>query len=625
MNRFYLALVSLIVITKPVRSTSAATTIWGRSGPSNRDVVGAMHNSSKITLPVYSLGVFTTDNVKIHFSDIFHLTSAHPTHYLSFLFGHTKSWIADFIVGDTENFLLIQRNPAPDPDAHCAELNKFGSSRLITQIDDLPNLAIGPSGHLQLGVGLIKTNEHSIETNNRLLIATAFDNTILFSSEGVVASYWSVVTWESCTEFFQSSRSLLVGVTSFHANASDYAHRWEPINDIYDFNFESRVLLLIYTVITLGALLSAGTWIILYKWLKKDVDIMTNKKVKLEMGLWGTQVLWKRIQKDVFRPPPCRFLFISLISNGTFLLVSVSLGLIIACIRHLMTRAVGVDLFLLTGVILIGSVSQGIAMETLRRELKFIGKQALRWNEHSCLLKGVVALFLRLPILLGALCILCTHFTKWHVMEDSETLYTYSQRVVLPTISLLSICTLAIGAGSAFPFKLNTPLQTRNPQRVFLLEEVGGSLIPNAHPSHTKRIFVLSVIVPFLIIVPPLWIHFGVLFGNLWIGIAHLKLIGLTASTFLISWISFATSNLNTCYTLLHRGDYHWWWKTVYYNSLSASFVVLFLLLFLPFSTAETLPFTLTLFVCFAALLSTIGFYSQYAFIRYIYLTLKAE
>jgi hypothetical protein len=620
MNRLYLALASLLAITNPCRSKPSLIP------NSITHSVDAISNSSKITLPVYSLGVFTTDNVKIHFSDIFHLTNAHSTHYLSFLFGHTKSWIADFIIGEPESFLLIQRNPAPDPDAHCAELNKFGSSRLITQIDGLPNLAIGPSGHLQLGVGLIKTNEHSIETNNRLLIATAFDNAILFSSEGVVASYWSVVTWESCTEFFQSSRPLLIGVTSSGGlNASDYAHRWEPINNIYDFNFESRVLLLIYTVITLGALLSAGTWIILYKWLKKDVDIMSNKKVKLEMGLWGTQVLWKRIQKDVFRPPTCRFLFISLISNGTFLLVSVSLGLIIACIRHLMTRTVEIDLFLLTGVILIGSVSQGIAMETLRRELKFIGKQARRWNEHSCLLKGVVALFLRLPLLLGALCILCTHFTKWHVMEDSETLYTYSQRVVLPTISLLSICTLAIGAGSAFPFKLNTPLQTRNPQRVFLLEEVGGSIIPKAHPSHTKRIFVLSVIVPFLIIVPPLWIHFGVLFGNLWIGIAHLKLIGLTACTFLISWISFATSNLNTCYSLLHRGDYHWWWKTVYYNSLAASFVVLFLLFFLPFSTAETLPFTLTLFVCFAALLSTIGFYSQYAFIRYIYLTLKPD
>jgi hypothetical protein len=362
--------------------------------------------------------------------------------------------------------------------------------------------------------------------------------------------------------------------------------------------------------------LSTGAWAVLWHWLRKDEDIMNNPRIQLEMGL-RKSVTWKRIQKDVFRPPPCRYLFIVVICNGVFLLNATLAGLIVVCLLPLFERSQKTDAFLAVTVILKSAFLQGVIAETLRKSFRMREDWRL-WTVR----KGCSKLLIRLPLAFLLLCVASAHYSKWHRFDDDETTSHYATRVLVPMVALFSLTTLTVCFGSSFSLDLK---KREGLEKRVLIDEVGGSLIPRATALQRRQALFVGVLIPFLVMLPPLWIHFRVFYGNMLLGVSHFQLAGLTAATFALSYLAYATFNIAEVYLQLHRGDWRWQWTAVQQNAMAALAVIIFFMLYFPLPDSETWPLVAILALHSALLLSALGFLSRWIFVRYIYLSLKAD
>lgn len=617
-------------------------------------------------------GVSQLDASKTHLSDIYHLETVRSVEYISLLLGHSKTSLGEIVLDGKESTLILHRKALIDGKSHCEELSKLGNVDLLITLDGLPSVSnklpysnanptttprdrhLPSSAYLQIGLQITKKemvfdvlnggwygSEQSPHPNadplftlmspkishdavpRETFIATEIDHDIFWSVEGIVKSKLSVLKWERCVDYFSSARLGVYIRTHINGqvNSSFYKTRFDQIYALYDFTIQDRAVTLIYLVITSGCILSAGTWAILFKMLKKDRDIMISNKIKREMGV-VSGVSWKRIERDVFRPPVYRFLYIGIISNGTFILASGLFGLIFCCILPLLERSAEKDLFFIMLIILIGSVSQGICMASMREQLYPIGKKYLIWKNKNICIKGIVKFLLYIPIVLGALLGTIMYHSKWHIMKDGDTVYTYGTRVVVPAIALFSVSILAVISGSACPCNL-IKHPSRAGERASLLDDLGGSIIPKESGKTKTSRYIFSYLFPIIVTIPPFWIHYKIIYETMWIGIFEIKLMGFSMATFLISWIAFAACNVGSCYLMLQSGNHNWWWPVLHVNGLTVAATAVFLIF------CHTLPFALLVnIIClgnYVLFLSTIAFYSRYFFIRYIYFSIKCD
>jgi hypothetical protein len=189
-------------------------------------------------------------------------------------------------------------------------------------------------------------------------------------------------------------------------------------------------------------------------------------------------------------------------------------------------------------------------------------------------------------------------------------------------VALFSLTTLTVCFGSSFSLDLK---KREGLEKRVLIDEVGGSLIPRATALQRRQALFVGVLIPFLVMLPPLWIHFRVFYGNMLLGVSHFQLAGLTAATFALSYLAYATFNIAEVYLQLHRGDWRWQWTAVQQNAMAALAVIIFFMLYFPLPDSETWPLVAILALHSALLLSALGFLSRWIFVRYIYLSLKAD
>lgn len=569
---------------------------------------------------LYSRGVFSTEGTsKTHVNDVYHLKELRPLEYFSFLLGHSRTWLG-LISNDIDSAIVLERLSVPNVDKHCEELLGMAPAWIVFEVDDLPSISNAWNDEKRIGAMMLVKDPLELDL---ILIATKFSQRIISTKEGVASSVVEVRRWEPCAIFFNSNRSVEIETTVFEGKSVQYENRWDIVYEIYDFTIQERAFLFIYLILGCGTILSAGTWMLLVKLLRRDCDIMISDAVRRDMGASRQTVAWKRIEKDVFRVPLYSGLYIAIIANGTFLVVVVVLGIIASLLTPLIDRTPLHDLYIFSVLLILSSVAQGVAMSSLRIELMPVGKELREWQRRHICVKALRRFLLSLPLSLSILTGSSMYYTKWHIMQYEDTLYSYGTRVVLPTIALLGSSTLAIVTGSLFPLTLSKRQKTRSVERMDLLGEFGGSIIPKASRTYSNKRMMFSIICPILVTIPPFWVHFKILTGSIWIGIIEKKLLGFSIATFVTSWLAFATCNIGSCYLMLQRGDYNWWWPVISTNGITAFATIVFFL----FSTSlpKILMFDLVLIGSFVLFLTTIGFYSQYAFIRYIYFSLKAD
>ena len=558
---------------------------------------------------LYSLGVFSKGHVKTHISTILNHKAIQSTEYFSYLFGQTRSLLFNIISQDEKAHKLW---PLIDNvEDHCDKLQSLAPAYWIVEAGDMPCFSEGVVDNL--GVILLQEKR----------IVTAYRQHLEWSELGVVASRWAPVEWMDCRDFFNSNAAMQID-TEFDGplNETQYGKRWKKLNQLYDFGTEQRMMMLIYILYMTAAVLLTGTFTILKKCLKKDIDIMSSTVLQDEFHL-KKSVAWKRIQMDVFRPPPYPTLFITIISNGMFVLVAAITTLLMHPFLPWLKRTFTKDLLAILLWIFMASFSQGICVKTLENVL-YKSRRDQQDIDRSHMLQFFRVSILRIPIILIMMILSSIFYANLHLMTMHEDAYTYSIRVVIPTVALIAISNLALISGTFFPILLTKPNYSKHLNKAQFLEDLGGTIIPQASVQIRRQEFCIGILIPLLIAVPPFWLHFGLMFGQMWIGIGHIKLMGLIVSTFFISWLTISASNIATCYLRLQRGDYNWWWPTVKYNVFTAFIIVFVLYMAMPTTTFKfMMPILTTCTVSALLLLSTLGFVSQYAFIRYIYLSLK--
>jgi len=317
---------------------------------------------------------------------------------------------------------------------------------------------------------------------------------------------------------------------------------------------------------------------------------------------------WKLVHGDVFRFPNNKELFCAILGNGSQL-VGVCVGvLVLACLGVYSQYNRGA---LFVAALLIFALTSGInGYVTGSMYTKMEGQN---W---------VWALLLSYFLFLGPLFLVGTFLNFVAVAYNSSTALPFGTVVVILLIlTLISFPLNVVGgiSGRNFSGSFNAPCRTTKMPRE----------IPPL-PWHRQAPYqtLMAGFLPFSAI----YIELYYVFASVW-GHQLYSLYGILTLVFLILLVVTSFITIALTYFQLAIEDHHWWWRSVLSGGSTGIFIFIYCIYYFKFK-ARMRGFMQTSFffgymsvACFGfwLMLGTVGFFSSYAFVRYIYKSIKCE
>ncbi|XP_062520394.1 transmembrane 9 superfamily member 1-like [Corticium candelabrum] len=361
--------------------------------------------------------------------------------------------------------------------------------------------------------------------------------------------------------------------------------------------------------IILVVLLLGFVVIILMRVLRKDFSRYNVAEVggddeDLDQDGYG----WKIIHADVFRFPPHKSLFCSILGVGSQFL-AIGFGIILMALvglfnihRHGSINTAAVLLYALTSCIA-GCVSS--------RMYKQIGGDNWVWN-----------------IVMTACLFSVPFFLIWSIVNSVAWYMGSTQALPYTTIIILMLIWLIVGfpltvlggiVGKNTSGEFDSPCRTKN---------IAREIPPVAWYRSTPAHMAIGGFLPFSAISVELYYIFATLWGR-----ENYTLYGILLLVFIILLSVTACISIALTYFQLSSEDYCWWWRSLF-SAGSASFYVFGYSLFYYYKRSNMSGvlqsvqfFGYTILVCymFFLMLATVSFSASLQFIRYIYSRLKMD
>lgn len=374
--------------------------------------------------------------------------------------------------------------------------------------------------------------------------------------------------------------------------------------DFFPKSLEIHWLSIINSIV-LVCLLIGFVVIILSRVLRNDFVRYNNEG---EGSLEDEDYGWKLISNDVFRFPPYKSLFCSVLGVGSQFL-ALGFGILLMALaglfnvhRHGSLSTAAFILYALTSC-----VSGYVSAKTFRQ----MNGELWVWNIN------LTACIYTVPF-----------FLTWSFINSVAWAYGSTQALPFTTILVLGLVWLTIG---------------------YPLTVIGGILGKNSsqsfdEPCRTKNIcreipviswyrttlahMIIGGFLPFSAISVELYYIFSTLWGR-----DQYTLYGILGVVFLILLSVTASISVSLTYFQLASEDYRWWWKSIITSGSAAFFVLAYAFFFFVkrsnmyggLQTIQFFGYTLLTCYMFFLMLGAVGYYSSLKFIRYIYQNIKMD
>eukprot|EP00743_Colponemidia_sp_Colp-15_P002200 GILK01002386.1.p1 GENE.GILK01002386.1~~GILK01002386.1.p1 ORF type:complete len:577 (-),score=89.61 GILK01002386.1:135-1865(-) len=391
-----------------------------------------------------------------------------------------------------------------------------------------------------------------------------------------------------------------------------YTVKWSPS----DVPFESRMDVYTWNAFAAHAYeihwLSIVNSFVLVLLLTAFLAIILMRVVKTEFSrgeddIMGDETGWKLLHGDVFRYPPHKSLFCSILGAGSQLVVLVfSLVSLRTVGFYYGTRGA-----LVTGAIVCYALTAGIAGYVSGAIYKKMGGTGWAWNIvlTACLFPGFL-------------------FAVWAFLNTVAL--TYSSTAALPFSTIVLI--VLLWALVTFPLTVVGGIAGRN-QAVTFEVPCRPTKIPREIPlmpwyrRGPTQVF-LAGFLPFSAIC--LELHY--IFSSVW-GHKIYTLYGILMLAFIMLIIVTACVTVALTYFQLNAEDHKWWWRSLFSGGSTGLFIYAYCF-FYYFERSEMFGFLQTSFFfgymlvvgfAFFLMMGAVGFFSSFVFVRYIYDAIKSD
>lgn len=361
--------------------------------------------------------------------------------------------------------------------------------------------------------------------------------------------------------------------------------------------------------VVLVVLLLGFVAIIVTRTLNKDFARYSQEEDDLELEADSQEDHgWKIIHADVFRFPPFKSLFCSIIGNGVQVLSTVTLIIVMAVVglfnvhRHGAMNAAGFFVYALTCCI------AGFVSTRLYRQME---GQTWAWNivATSCVFTA-------------------PFFIIWSTVNSFAWFHGSTQALPATTIVLLILIWMLIGfpltvlggiIGKNTAGNFDAPCRTKN-----IAREIPAVPLMKSAPMY----LIAGGFLPFSAISVELYYVFATVWGR-----EHYALYGILLLVFIILIAVTACISVALTYFQLSSEDYRWWWRSVFSSGFTGVFVFFYAIFYFfmrsnmsgPLQTVQFFGYTILACYVFFLMLGAVGFYSSLVFVRYIYKHLKLD
>eukprot|EP00127_Corallochytrium_limacisporum_P000167 Clim_evm28s6 gene=Clim_evmTU28s6 len=490
-----------------------------------------------------------------------------------------------------------------------ARLTKADINKFIHAIEELYNFEILVDGLIaQEFVGYLE--EQAFPHAHHTSLYTHTDFTIGYNGNQVIDV---TVTMRDLEELFPETEELRLKFTysvTWQAKPLSESQRDKQVHnqDMFPRTLEVHWLSVINSIM-LVALLTGCVSIILLRILKQDIARYNRMGDEEDFGLPGTEEYgWKLIHGDVFRFPEFKRPLCAIVGAGSQFIALAIFIMVLAILdifnvhRHGALNAAAVVLYAMSSCVA-GYISG------------FLYKQmgGDKWVSNALLTASVfVGPFL----------------TIWSIMNSVAWSYGSTQAIPLGTAIGLAFLWVFVGfpgciVGSVLGKNRANPMDV--PSRTKMIPRE----IPATHWLRSWPLLsVLGGILPFCAICIELYYVFATVFGR-----QPYTLFGILLIVFVILMCVTACMTIMLIYFQLSAEDYRWWWNSVWYSGSTSLFIFLYGVYYFEERSSmsgvvQTTDFFGNLIIgcyIFFLMLGTVGFFSAFVFVRYIYSTLKTD
>lgn len=317
---------------------------------------------------------------------------------------------------------------------------------------------------------------------------------------------------------------------------------------------------------------------------------------------------WKLISNDVFRFPPHKLLFCSILGVGTQF-ITLAFGIILMAMVGLFN--VHKHGSLNTAAVLLYALTSCVAGYVGSKTYKQMNGEHWVWNVN------LTACLFTLPF-----------FITWSLVNSVAWGYGSTQALPFTTIIVLGLVWLAIGYpltiiggifGKNAPGSFDAPCRTKNIKR-----EIPPIPWYRSLPAHMA----IGGFLPFSAISVELYYIFSTLWGR-----DQYTLYGILALVFFILLCVTACISVSLTYFQLSAEDHRWWWRSMITAGSTGLFIFGYAVFFYVkrsnmsggLQTLQFFGYTLATCYIFFLMLATVGYYASLKFIRYIYMNIKMD
>ncbi|XP_039266684.1 transmembrane 9 superfamily member 1-like [Styela clava] len=317
---------------------------------------------------------------------------------------------------------------------------------------------------------------------------------------------------------------------------------------------------------------------------------------------------WKIIHADVFRFPPYKSLFCSILGVGTQLL-SIGTGIICMALlgmfkphRHGSINTAAILLYALTSCV------AGYVSSSYYRKF-----QGANWVSNIVLTSALFT---------------APFFAIWSIINTVHWIYGSTQALPFTTVLLLAFIWVLVG----FPLTVVGGILGKNTSGDFdapcRTKNIAREIPPQPWYRMTLAHMVFGGFLPFSAISVELYYIFATVWGR-----EVYTLYGVLLLVFGIVLSVSACISVALTYFQLSSEDFRWWWRSIFSAGSTGFFVFIYASFFYfkrsnMSGTVQSVEFFgYTLLTCFAffLMLGTVSFFASLKFIRYIYVNLKMD
>lgn len=393
---------------------------------------------------------------------------------------------------------------------------------------------------------------------------------------------------------------------TWHETKTEFNQRGKLLSntDFFPKSIEIHWLSIINSIVLVGLLIGFVV-IILSRILRNDFMRYNNEA---EGSLDDEDYGWKLISNDVFRFPPYKSVFCSMIGVGTQFL-ALGFGILLMALVGLFN--VHRHGSLSTAAFLLYALTSCIAGYVSAKTYRQMNGEAWVWNVN------LTACIYTVPF-----------FLTWAFINTVAWGYGSTQALPFTTVIILGLVWLTIGypltvvggiLGKNSSQSFDEPCRTKN-----ICREI--PLIPWYRSTVCHMI--IGGFLPFSAISVELYYIFSTLWGR-----DQYTLYGILGVVFIILLSVTASISISLTYFQLSSEDYRWWWRSLVTSGSTGLFVFAYACFFYikrsnmsgGLQTIQFFGYTFMTCYMFFLMLGSVGYYSSLKFIRYIYLNIKMD